>query len=158
MEHPLLYQLTLNERQLHSFAAQLAPLLGAGDCVALHGDVGAGKTSLARAIIRARAGVKDMAVPSPTFTLVQSYELADVTFYHADLYRLKQPEALEELGFLEACASMVVLVEWPERAGRFLPADSLAVYLEHGQDAAFRQLILKGSPPWQQRLKSILTR
>jgi len=110
----------------------LASALRAGDVVALHGDLGAGKSSLARAIIRAIAGDRDLDVPSPTFTLVQSYSLR-IPVHHFDLYRLSGPEELEELGFTEALSEGIVLVEWPERAPEAF-AEAITVHLrESGQ-------------------------
>jgi len=100
----------------------LALALRPGDVVALHGDLGAGKSTLARAIIRAIAANPELEVPSPTFTLVQSYPLR-IPVHHFDLYRLSGPEELEELGLSDALADGIVLVEWPERApGAFLTA------------------------------------
>lgn len=93
----------------------LAMALGPGDVVALSGDLGMGKTALARAIIRAIADDATLDVPSPTFTLAQTYALR-VPVHHFDLYRLSDPEELEELGLAEARAEGIVLVEWPERA------------------------------------------
>lgn len=93
----------------------LAAVLKRGDVIALHGDLGMGKTALARAIIRALAGNPDLEVPSPTFTLVQSYALT-VPIHHFDLYRLSDESELEELGLAEAETDGIVLVEWPERA------------------------------------------
>ncbi len=109
-------------------AARLARLLRPGDLVFLEGDLGSGKTTLARALIRARAGA-DIEVPSPTFTLVQRYELPDLTLVHADLYRLSAPEEVEELGLEEALETAAVLVEWPERAADLLPPPTLVLRL-----------------------------
>ncbi|MBX9464936.1 MAG: tRNA (adenosine(37)-N6)-threonylcarbamoyltransferase complex ATPase subunit type 1 TsaE [Aquamicrobium sp.] len=110
------------------FAAMLRP----GDVLALHGDLGMGKTTLARAIIRGLHGDRDLEVPSPTFTLVQAYQ-ARFPVQHFDLYRLTSPDELEELGFEEAMRDGVVLVEWPERAEDRLPGDAITVALsEHG--------------------------
>ena len=106
----------------------LAAALRPGDVVALKGDLGAGKTTLARALIRALADDPDLDVPSPTFTLVQTYE-ARLPVAHFDLYRLGSPAELDELGFDEAAADGVALVEWPERAGDRLPADAIVVEL-----------------------------
>lgn len=97
-----------------------------GDAVALWGDLGAGKTSLARAILQA-LGVKED-VPSPTFTLVQSYE-TEPPVAHYDLYRLKSPREMAELGFDDALDRGAVLVEWPERAPEVLPPEALHVRL-----------------------------
>ncbi|SKA03369.1 tRNA (adenosine(37)-N6)-threonylcarbamoyltransferase complex ATPase subunit type 1 TsaE [Consotaella salsifontis] len=96
--------------------ADLALVLRAGDVVALSGDLGAGKSTLARALIRALAGDPDLEVPSPTYTLVQSYDTAPPAF-HFDLYRLADPSELAELGFEEAAETGIVLCEWPEQGG-----------------------------------------
>ncbi len=108
-------------------AARIAAGLRAGNTVALKGELGAGKTTLARAILRA-LGVTEH-VPSPTFTLVQSYETARGPVFHFDLYRIEEPRELEELGFDEALDQGIVLVEWPERAEGRLPEDALNVVL-----------------------------
>src|SRR5262245_558571 len=94
--------------------ASLAHGIRTGDVVALHGDLGAGKTELARAVIRAAAGDPDLIVPSPTFTLVEVYETPRATIWHFDLYRIDAPEQVWELGFEEALADGVTLIEWPE--------------------------------------------
>jgi tRNA threonylcarbamoyladenosine biosynthesis protein TsaE len=109
--------------------AWLAARLGAGDCLALSGPIGAGKSHLARALIRARLGNPSEDVPSPTFTLVQTYA-ADVDIWHADLYRLTHPDEVLELGLDEAFARAITLVEWPERMGAALPPDAIALALE----------------------------
>ncbi len=111
-----------------ALAARLAPLLRAGDAVTLQGDLGAGKTALARALLRSLGVTGD--VPSPTFTLVQSYDTARFPVYHFDLYRLKRGDEVEELGWDDALAEGVVLVEWPERAAAFMPRDRLALTLD----------------------------
>lgn len=119
-----------------AFGARLAGLLRAGDVVALEGDLGAGKTELARAVVRARAGA-EIAVPSPTFTLLQVYELPGLTLTHADLYRLGgggDPDEARELGLEEAWESGALLVEWPERALDLLPRDRLTLRLRHLAD------------------------
>jgi tRNA threonylcarbamoyl adenosine modification protein YjeE len=110
-----------------ALAARIAAGLRRGDCVALKGDLGAGKTTLARAILR-KLGVAEH-VPSPTFTLVQTYETSRGPVFHFDLYRVGDARELEELGFEEALDNGIALVEWPERAGDRLPA-TLEVMLE----------------------------
>ena len=108
----------------------LALALRPGDCVALSGDLGAGKSTLARALLRAMADDETLEVPSPTFTLVQSYDLR-IPVAHFDLYRLGDGSELDELGLDEALAIGIALVEWPEMAEDFLPADRLTLRLEH---------------------------
>ena len=98
--------------------------------MALEGDLGAGKTELARAVIWVLAG-EAVAVPSPTFTLLQVYELPGLTVTHADLYRLADADEVAELGLEEAWADGALLVEWPERAGGLLPAERLTLRLRH---------------------------
>lgn len=101
--------------------------LGAGDVVALEGPIGAGKTHFARALIRERLGYAED-VPSPTFTLIQTYP-ADVEVWHADLYRLTHPDEVLELGLDDAFQSAICLIEWPERMGALLPADAIRLRL-----------------------------
>ena len=99
----------------------LAQRLKPRDVVALRGELGAGKTTLARAIVRSAAADPYLEVPSPTFTLVEVYETPRGTFWHFDLYRLETPEQVFELGWEEALADGSVLIEWPERLGALLP-------------------------------------
>ncbi|OYU38049.1 MAG: tRNA (adenosine(37)-N6)-threonylcarbamoyltransferase complex ATPase subunit type 1 TsaE [Pseudorhodobacter sp. PARRP1] len=105
----------------------LAPRLVAGDCVLLQGSIGAGKSHLARALIRARLGRMED-IPSPTFTLVQTY-LADVEIWHADLYRLSHPSEVDELGLEQAFSQAICLIEWPERLGQIAPANAIRIAL-----------------------------
>lgn len=121
----------------------LAMALKPGDTVALSGDLGAGKTSLARALIRAVADDAALEVPSPTFTLVQTYDLR-LPLAHFDLYRLSSADELEELGFDEAVATGAALVEWPERAGGVLPGDAIHVALDHEGDGRRAQIRASG--------------
>lgn len=117
-----------DEDATSAFGAALADHLQAGDCVLLEGPIGAGKSHLARALIRARLGrVED--VPSPTFTLVQTYQAEDVEIWHADLYRLSHPDEVLELGLDDAFVSAICLVEWPDRLGGHVPPDALRIRL-----------------------------
>ena len=109
-----------------AFAGRLAARLGPGDLVALEGDLGAGKSEIARAVIRYLAAA-EIEVPSPTFTLVQRYELPALTVTHMDLYRLGSAAELEELGWEEALAEGALLVEWPERAEGLFPSSMLTL-------------------------------
>jgi len=111
--------------------ADLALLIGPGDLVTLSGDLGAGKTAAARAMIRHLAGDNDLDVPSPTFTLAQSYDLPSFPLVHADLYRIKDASELEEIGLSPLPEATVVLMEWPERAGDSLPDDRIDIALRH---------------------------
>ena len=122
-----------DERATERLGATLAERLRVGDVVGLKGDLGAGKTTLARAIIRAAAGDPELIVPSPTFTLVEVYETPRGAFWHFDLYRLEAADQVYELGWEEALAEGIVLVEWPERLGKLLPKH-LSVTLEVADD------------------------
>jgi N-acetylmuramate 1-kinase len=122
------YAVTLaNEQTTARLAADIANMLEPGDLVTLSGDLGAGKTTFARALIRYLARDPAIAVPSPTFTLMQSYDLPRFPLIHADLYRLSSPRELAELGFEDLPEEAVVLLEWPDRAAGFLPADRLDI-------------------------------
>jgi len=116
------------EADTTALGARLAGVARAGDCFLLEGAIGAGKSHLARAFIRARLGRMEE-VPSPTFTLVQVYE-ADVEIWHADLYRLTHPDEVWELGLDEAFDNAITLVEWPDRLGAHLPPLALRLRLE----------------------------
>src|SRR5690606_9940970 len=107
----------------------IAAALEPGDLVTLSGDLGAGKTTFARALIRCFAGDETVEVPSPTFTLLQTYELPRFPLVHADLYRLSGSAELAELGFDDLPDTTVVLLEWPDRAAVFLPTDRIDIAL-----------------------------
>ncbi len=113
-----------SEEDTARLAAHLAPRLDAGDVILLFGPIGAGKTHFARALIRARLQNPAEDVPSPSFTLVQTYEGAP-DIWHADLYRLGHPDEVLELGLEAAFAEAICVIEWPDRLGRFLPDESL---------------------------------
>src|SRR5690242_11670525 len=118
-----------DERATLALGARLAGAAVRGDVFALAGDLGAGKTTLARGFIRALTTPEEE-VPSPTFTLVQTYDTPKGMVWHFDLYRLEDPEEAWELGIEEAFADGISLVEWPERLGALLPARRRAVSLE----------------------------
>ena len=118
-----------DEEATRHLMADIAGLIEPGDLITLSGDLGAGKTTFARAMIRHFAGDETVEVPSPTFTLMQSYELPRFSLVHADLYRLSGPAELAELGFEDLADGTVMLLEWPDRAAGQLPADRIDVAL-----------------------------
>lgn len=132
-----------DENATQRFGEDFALALQKGDLVTLSGDLGAGKSSLARSIIRAIADDEALEVPSPTFTLVQTYEQLRLAVAHADLYRISHGEELDELGLTEFLEEGVVLVEWPEQAEGFLPEPAFAVILTH--EGAGRHIRIEGS-------------
>ena len=118
-----------DEAATERLGTALAGRLKPRDVVALQGGLGVGKTTLARAILRAASGDPALIVPSPTFTLVEIYDTPMGVFWHFDLYRLEEPEQVFELGWEEARADGVALVEWAERLGALLPSERLTVTL-----------------------------
>ncbi|MGJ3230721.1 MAG: tRNA (adenosine(37)-N6)-threonylcarbamoyltransferase complex ATPase subunit type 1 TsaE [Oceanicaulis sp.] len=135
------------------FGARLAGALRVGDAVLMFGDLGAGKTTLARAVIETLTGERD--APSPTFTLVQSYEAAAFPLLHADLYRLEDEGELDELGLDEALDQGAVLVEWPERAPGWRPEPRLEIALEDAADGG-RRARLRAFGAWEDRLADLI--
>ena len=124
------------------FAGWIAPRLNKGDWLLLSGDLGAGKTELARCIIRQIFGVHTD-VPSPTFTLIQHYESPEIKLLHTDLYRLESSEEIAELGLLDETDS-IVLVEWPEKLGVYMPEKAVTIHLE--DVGSIRQCTLHVAP------------
>ncbi len=142
-----------------ALAGNIADLSRPGDVIGLGGALGAGKTVFARAFINriaAAAGAEREDVPSPTFTLVQSYEFGAVTVYHFDLYRIEKPEDAWELGIEDAFAEGVSLIEWPERLGLLLPENRLDIVLlqGHGPDARIAEIT--GAGDWPARLEGLV--
>jgi tRNA threonylcarbamoyladenosine biosynthesis protein TsaE len=132
-----------------ALAARVADLLRPGDAVLLSGPLGAGKSAFARAALRRLARDPALEVPSPTFTLVQSYDTPVGPAYHFDLWRLDGPAALAELGWDEAGAG-IVFVEWPDRLGALCPDAALQVTLDGSGEA--RRVTLSG---WDARLERL---
>jgi tRNA threonylcarbamoyladenosine biosynthesis protein TsaE len=133
-----------------ALAASVAALARVGDAILLEGALGAGKTAFARAFLRAATGEPSLEVPSPTFTLVQSYDTPVATVQHFDLWRLEGPGGLEELGWEDA-RDGIVLLEWPDRLGMLRPTDALTVAL-HPTGEGSRRAVLSG---WPDRLGRI---
>lgn len=149
--HTQLHLPTLHDTvRLGAFLASLAKK---GNCYLLHGDLGAGKTELARAFIRDWCKNDTLEVTSPTFNLVQTYQRNHIgqteELWHYDLYRIKHPAELQELGLDEALRHGVVIVEWPEHApDDFWPLDSLLVYLEKEAQGNARKVRFSGNAAW----------
>lgn len=138
-----------------ALGAKIAQLVRPGDVLALKGDLGAGKTCFARGFVRALLKADEhMEVPSPTFTLVQTYEAPDFEIWHFDLYRLEAPKEVWELGWEDALEDGVSLIEWPQRAGDLLPEDLVTVELQRPAGGG-RQATLAGPPDWQAKLEAI---
>ncbi len=153
-DDPAATVLTLEgEAATQSLGRRLAALARVGDVIALWGDLGMGKSVLARGFVRALMG-SDEEVPSPTFTLVQAYDAAQATLFHFDLYRLKAPEEAFELGLDDAFAEGISLIEWPDRLGPYLPARRLDLRLEPGPGADDRRVRLAGAQ-WADRLAEV---
>ncbi|MEQ8604835.1 MAG: tRNA (adenosine(37)-N6)-threonylcarbamoyltransferase complex ATPase subunit type 1 TsaE [Marivibrio sp.] len=142
-----------------ALGARLGRALRPGDAVLLTGDLGAGKSELARAALRAALGDPELAVPSPTFTLVQSYDApGGFEILHVDLYRIEDPEEAVELDLEEAFADGACLVEWPDRLGARRPADSLSLTLTMGEgeaDGPRRLSVVQAGPSWRDRLAEV---
>lgn len=125
---------TNSEAGTQAFAQKFADNLVCGDVILLHGDLGMGKTVFARALIRAVCKDEEIEVPSPTFTLVQSYDSHIGTIWHFDLYRLSDSSEIYEIGWEEAITEGIVLVEWPERLGNLIPSGAIDITLSAHSD------------------------
>ena len=145
------------EPETAALAHELSLFLKAGDVIALRGDLGAGKTAFARALINALATEGDaLDVPSPTFTLVQQYDQTRVPVAHFDFYRVREAEEVEELGFPALAAEAALLVEWPENAADYLPANRLEIAIGDGPDEESRTVTLAPLGAWAPRLVRML--
>lgn len=120
---------THSEEETTKLACGLSTLLEQGAILLLNGDLGMGKTVFSRSLIRALCDDDELEVPSPTFTLVQSYDSRKGTIWHFDLYRLSDPSEIYEIGWEEALADGIVLVEWPERLGTLMPKGAIEITL-----------------------------
>lgn len=125
------------------FAYNIAKTAQKGDCFCLHGDLGAGKTSFSRYFIQSIIS-KDTEVPSPTFTLVQTYDKDDYSIWHFDLYRVEDPEEIYELGWEEAIQDNILLIEWPEKAQAHMPKTAHHIYITINDDQT-RTILIKQS-------------
>ncbi len=150
---PVIRSLSLpDEAATAALAEALAPLLRPGDALLLDGPLGAGKTSFARALIRALAGA-EIEIPSPSFNLVLTYDTPAGPVWHFDLYRVADPRELDELGLDEALGEGITLVEWPDRLGTFAPVHALTVRLAaESAGPTARRAEMLGDDRWSQRL------
>lgn len=149
---PLLADIALStEQDTVALGAALAELVGPGDVLALHGPLGAGKTTLARGFITALTQA-DEDVVSPTFTLVQVYDAQAAPIWHFDLYRLTQIQDVFELGWEEALSGGISVVEWPERLGALLPRNRLDVVLSSTPGTNERRAAVHGGAYWKDRI------
>lgn len=138
-------------------AGALAPLLVKGDVVLLYGDVGAGKTDFARKIIQCQMAKFDAPedVPSPTFTLVQTYGLGEIEYIHADLYRLSHPDEVFELGLENAFEDAICLIEWPEKLGALTPENALSMQISILGDTTRKFKFTWTHPSWSDRIATL---
>jgi len=144
----------LNDADTDQLGKSLAVIAQAGDCILLKGQIGAGKSAFARAFIRQRLG-PDTEVPSPTFTLVQTYGPATLEIWHADLYRLSDPQEAVELGLTDAFADHICLIEWPELLEGLVPDTALDIHLSVTPDAHIATLTYGNH--WASRLRCLDT-
>src|SRR5690242_5056225 len=142
-----------DETATAALAARIAAMATPGDIIALKGDLGTGKTAFARAFIR--AWVNQEEVPSPTFTLVQVYDVGPTAIWHFDLYRIRAPEDAWELGIEDAFVEGISLIEWPERLGPLLPDRRLELNFAFGDDPGARRIAVDPGKGWQARLAMI---
>ena len=143
---------TSDEQQTADIAGQFAAIAQRGDVFALYGTLGMGKSVFARAFIQKLTKADE--VPSPTFTLVQSYPFNDLEIHHFDLYRLRSPEEVFELGFEDLLYSGISLIEWPEKAGNYLPRDIFKITISADNDKRIILVEANGADK-QQRLEQI---
>lgn len=150
--------ITLNlndEKATEKLAQTIASYAKIGDVIYLKGTLGMGKSSFARAFIRSLSHDKNLDVPSPTFTLAQTYMDLTTPVWHLDLYRLNSPHEIEEIGIDEALSSAVSLIEWPERLGRLSFPNTLTITLEPGDTSNERRALLCPDITWKDRLKGL---
>jgi len=129
-----------DEAATFALGGKLIKQLSAGQVVTLTGDLGAGKTTLVRGMIQSI--LSDIDVPSPTYTLVQTYDMPEFELWHCDMYRLERPEDGYELGLMDAFEDALCVIEWPDKLGELIPEDALRVEITF--DGEGRKVTLKG--------------
>ena len=143
----------LSEADTAKFAEKIASIAKTGDTLLLEGPIGAGKSAFARAFIRARLGRMED-VPSPTFTLVQTYEDPNGDIWHCDLYRLTHPDEAFELGLDTAFDTAICLIEWPDRLGQYIPENALHLSFSAGD--THHSVIISAPTAWADRIGHLL--
>lgn len=149
--------LLVDEAATTEFASALASNLKPGDTILLEGPVGAGKTHFARGLIQSVLH-RPEDVPSPTFTLVQTYDTQMGEIWHADLYRVSSTDELEELGLWDAFDQAICLIEWPDRLGHDAPAHALTITFASSETDSRRVELQWTDPKWHTRLDKVLAR
>ena len=144
----------VDEQSTINLAAILAGKALIGDVIALSGDLGSGKTTFARSFIKSKQNTTEE-IPSPTYTLLQTYETNEGIINHYDFYRLKNPEEAYELDIEDAFNSKICLIEWPQKLGSLIPSERLEVRLDFLQEPQSRRITLIGYQGWSARLKAI---
>ena len=145
---------TSDAQETADIAIRLGGELLTGDVVLLSGDIGTGKTHFARHLIQSLQDVPED-VPSPSFTLVQTYETRLGEVWHADLYRLSSPGDVEELGLADAFGTSICLIEWPDRMGVAMPSDALFIQFDLGDKETDRELTFSWTAErWEKHLKA----
>ena len=139
----------------NALAQRMANAITAPAVILLEGEIGAGKSAFARAFIRA-AGVTEQDIPSPTFTLVQTYETPNHEIWHSDLYRLTHTDEVEELGLLAAFETAICLVEWPDKLGEDTPENALHIaFREAGTETSREITLTSAHPNWANQIAEI---
>ena len=145
-----------SEQETIALAQDIARIVRCGDVIFLKGDLGVGKSVFARAFLREISKNQNLDVPSPTFTLVQTYETDIAPIWHFDLYRLETSEEIYELGWEDALYDGILLIEWPERLGELAPAEHLEIRLQHtNQNTQSRTINLTPHGQWDARLTEL---
>jgi len=153
MEETVLIYQSNSEEETSLLAKELKPLLKKGDIIALYGTLGVGKTAFTRALIQSE--IPNEEVPSPTFTLVQTYALKEGELFHFDLYRLEDPEEVYELGIEDAFSDGISLIEWPDKMGYILPNKKI-LKIETSLNVQERIFKLSSkNPAWTERLNAL---
>ena len=161
MSQPITFAFQSNSpEQTQALAQEIAPLLVPGDTILFEGEIGAGKSLFCRALIHARLALLDRYedVPSPTYTIVQTYDVGDTEIWHSDLYRLTDVTEIIELGLEEAFEKAVCLVEWPDRLADLSPKSALSCQMEMNEVEGQRRVKFSWTDPRWEKLTQLLVK